>query len=407
MLWAMPLRSLFLDLNSYFASCEQLLHPELRGKPVAVVPMLADTTCCLAASYEAKAVGVKTGTRVGDARRMCPGIVLVTGRHEDYIRIHHEIIAAVDTVIPVHKVCSVDEMECRLLGKEREPERAIEIAKCVKAAIRVRVAGGAAGVLTCSIGLAPNRVLAKVASDMQKPDGLVVLREEELPHRLASLTLRDMPGIGPKMEIRLKDRGVRTMADLIDRSAEELINIFGSVHGDYWWHWLRGFDNEPRETGTHSVGHQHVLPPKHRNLADARAILIRLLHKAAARMRAKGMVSPTVSVFGIVATCDMTARTSLWKCPGYLGKISNETFKKHKPYDSIHHIAHLHRTRRQEYQEITGTRPPVLPACGQVRRENQKPVLDGWPLRRSAHSGSGKRKPDSCRADQISVARQC
>ncbi len=293
----MPLRSLFLDLNSYFASCEQLMHPELRGKPVAVVPALVDTTCCIAASYEAKKLGVKTGTRVGDARRMCPGIILVTGKHEHYIRIHHEIIAAVDTVIPVHKVCSVDEMECRLLGKEREPDRAIAIAHRVKAAIRDRVAGGEPGVLTCSIGLAPNRVLAKVASDMQKPDGLVVLREEDLPHKLEALTLRDMPGIGPKMEIRLKERGVRTMADLIDRSSEELVNIFGSVHGDYWWHWLRGHDNEPRETGTHSIGHQHVLPPKHRNLADARAIIIRLLHKAAARMRAKNLLAPTVCVF--------------------------------------------------------------------------------------------------------------
>lgn len=293
----MPLRSLFLDLNSYFASCEQLMHPELRGRPVAVVPALVDTTSCIAASYEAKKLGVKTGTRVGDARRMCPGIILITGKHEHYIRIHHEIIAAVDTVIPVHKVCSVDEMECRLLGREREPERAIEIARRVKAAIRERVAGGEPGVLTCSIGLAPNRILAKVASDMQKPDGLIVLREEELPHRLASLTLRDLPGIGPRMEIRLKDRGVRTMADLIDRTPEELVNIFGSVHGEWWWHWLRGHDPEQREHGTHSIGHQHVLPPKHRNLADARAIIIRLLHKAAARMRQKGYLSPTMCVF--------------------------------------------------------------------------------------------------------------
>jgi DNA polymerase-4 len=99
------------------------------------------------------------------------------------------------------------------------------------------------------------------------------------------------------MEIRLKDRGVRTMADLIDRTPEELINVFGSIHGEWWWHWLRGHDPEQREHGTHSIGHQHVLPPKHRNLADARAIIIRLLHKAAARMRAKSLLSPTLCVF--------------------------------------------------------------------------------------------------------------
>ncbi len=293
----MPLRSLFLDLNSYFASCEQLMHPELRGKPVAVVPALVDTTSCIAASYEAKRFGIKTGTLVGEARRRCPELILVTGKHEHYIRLHHQVIAAVDTVIPVHKVCSIDEMECRLLGKEREPDRAIDIARRVKAAIRDKVAGGAPGVLTCSIGLAPSRVLAKVASDMQKPDGLIVLRDEELPHRLESLALRDFPGIGPKMEARLKDRGVRTVADLVDRTPEELVSIFGSVHGEYWWHWLRGHDPEQREHGTHSIGHQHVLPPKHRNLTDARAIIIRLLHKAAARMRQKGYLAPTLCIF--------------------------------------------------------------------------------------------------------------
>ena len=292
----MPLRSLFLDLNAYFASCEQLMHPELRGRPIAVVPMLADTTCCIAVSYPAKKFGVKTGTRVGDARRMCPGLVLITGRHEDYIRIHHEIIAAVDTVIPVHKVCSIDEMECRLLGREREPDRAMDIARRVKLAIRRRVARGA-DCLTCSIGLAPNRVLAKVATDMQKPDGLVCIRQEELPHRLTELVLQDMPGIGARMEIRLNDRGIRTMADLIDRTVPELVQAFGSIEGEYWWHWLRGNEMERRESRTKSIGHQHVLPPAQRNLHDARAILIRLLHKAVARLRQNGYLSPTLCVF--------------------------------------------------------------------------------------------------------------
>src|ERR1700758_5638171 len=86
---------LFVDLNSYFASVEQQDRPELRGKPVGVVPMLADTTCCIAASYEAKAHGVKTGTIVADAKKMCPNIILVEGRHELYVEYHHRIVEAV------------------------------------------------------------------------------------------------------------------------------------------------------------------------------------------------------------------------------------------------------------------------------------------------------------------------
>src|SRR5579871_4525772 len=96
---------LFLDLNSYFASVEQQDRPELRGKPVAVVPVLADTTCCIAASYEAKAFGVRTGTIVADARRLCPGIILVEGRHELYVDYHHRIVEAVETCLPVTAVC--------------------------------------------------------------------------------------------------------------------------------------------------------------------------------------------------------------------------------------------------------------------------------------------------------------
>src|SRR5271163_5284545 len=113
------LRWLFLDLNSYFASVEQELRPELRGRPVAVVPLFADSTCCIAASYEAKAFGVRTGTTVGDAKTLCKGIELIEARHEVYVEYHHKIIHAVETCVPVTAVMSIDEMACRLIGRER------------------------------------------------------------------------------------------------------------------------------------------------------------------------------------------------------------------------------------------------------------------------------------------------
>ena len=97
----MTLRSLLVDFNSYFASVEQQVEPRLRGRPVGVVPMMADTTVCIAASIEAKTFGVKTGTKVGEAKKLCPGIELVLARHELYIDFHHRAVAAVDTVVPV------------------------------------------------------------------------------------------------------------------------------------------------------------------------------------------------------------------------------------------------------------------------------------------------------------------
>ncbi len=227
---------LFVDLNSYFASVEQQDRPELRGKPVGVVPMMADTTCCIAASYEAKAHGVKTGTIVADAKKMCPNIVLVEARHEIYVDYHHRIVEAVESCLPVTAVMSIDEMACRLMGRERPLLAALELGRKVKATIREQVGP----MLRSSVGLATSRYLSKVASDMEKPDGLVALTLDMLPEALRRLTLRDLPGIGAKTEKRLNEKGIHTMDDLMRLDCEQAGQLWGSVWGERLWHWLRG-----------------------------------------------------------------------------------------------------------------------------------------------------------------------
>ncbi len=280
----MSLTPLFVDLNSYFASVEQELRPELRDKPVAVVPVVADSTVCIAASYEAKKFGVKTGTNVGQARRMCPGLVLVRGRPAMYVKMHHDILAAADTVLPVSAIHSIDEFSCRLMGSEREPAAAQKLARDLKRAIATRVGPR----LRCSIGIAPNRILAKVASDMQKPDGLVILQREELPDRLLCLELTDLPGVGPKMRARLNAKGVQTMEQLIRLSESEMAGVWESVVGRWWYHMLRGEEFEESASRRRSIGHSQVLSPERRVDDTARAVAIKLLDKAAARARRLG-----------------------------------------------------------------------------------------------------------------------
>lgn len=277
----MDIRWLFVDMNSYFASVEQQVRPELRGRPVAVVPMLAETTCCIAASYEAKACGVKTGTRVNEARFLCPEIVFIPASTERYVHYHHRIVAAVESVRPVHEVHSIDEMSCRLTGPDRDPARAVAFGEAVKRAIWEQ-AGEA---LHCSVGLAPNRILAKVASDMQKPNGLTLLRKADLPQALFGLKLDDLPGIGSRMLRRCHRAGIRTVEQLGTASPRKLRDIWGGVVGERWWHWLRGEDLPEKPTQRRSIGHQHVLPPDSRNDRDAYEILVKLTHKAAARLR--------------------------------------------------------------------------------------------------------------------------
>lgn len=275
-------RWLFLDLNSYFASVEQELRPELRGRPVAVVPTMADTTCAIAASYEAKAFGVKTGTIIRAAKQMCPGLELVEARHELYVEYHHRIIDAVERCLPVSVVLSIDEMACRLMGREQPVAAARELASKVKDSVRQH----AGSTLRCSIGLAPNRYLAKIASDMQKPDGLIALLLEELPQSLLQLVPRDLPGVGARMEKRLHTHGIRTMEQLLALDAEQMRTVWGNIGGEKLWYWLRGEDFED-EAAEHakSIGHSHVLAPEMRSIDAAWSVAHKLLHKSGMRLR--------------------------------------------------------------------------------------------------------------------------
>ncbi|TWT88502.1 DNA polymerase IV [Pseudobythopirellula maris] len=272
---------LFLDMNAFFASAEQQLRPELRGRPVAVVPTMTHRTCCIAASYEARPYGVRTGTNVGEALRLCPRLVLVEARHERYVDLHHAIIAAVETVLPVEKVCSVDEMVCQLSPQHRSVAEAVLQGQRVKEAI-YRDVGEA---MRCSVGLATNRFLAKVASNLKKPDGLTVLTREGLPKSLYRMKLDDFPGIARNMRARLERRGVRSVRQLCGLSRDDMVDIWESVLGEQWWHWLRGDEVPDRPTKRRTVGHSHVLPPELRTDGGSRGVMVRLLHKAAARLR--------------------------------------------------------------------------------------------------------------------------
>ncbi|MBI5768458.1 MAG: DNA polymerase [Verrucomicrobia bacterium] len=278
------LRALAIDFNSYFASVEQQERPELRGKPVGVVPVLAETTGCVAISLEAKALGLERNIRVAEARLRCPGIIIVESRPDLYIRYHRQLKALVETCLPVKKVQSIDELECELSGDFARPARALQIARDIKA----KIARDAGPLLRSSIGLGPNWFIAKVASDMQKPDGLVLIDSDDLPQKLLHLELRDLTGIGANMEKRLRAAGIATIAQLYAASRDRLRAIWGSVEGARFYEWMRGAPLEREPSQHNTIGHGHVLPPAGRNDATALAVLHRLLQKAAMRLRHSG-----------------------------------------------------------------------------------------------------------------------
>ncbi len=281
----MPLRNLALDFDSFFASVEQQDRPELRGRPVAVAPVLAESTGLIAVSGEAKKLGLQRNTRVAEARRLCPGLVVVESRPEVYIDYHRRLKAIISSCVPVKKVQSIDELECELTADfAAAPERARQLALTLKA----KIAREAGDHLRCSIGIGPNWFLAKVASDMEKPDGLVVINDADIPGKLLHLKLTDFCGIGEAMETRLRAAGITTVAQLYGTAAAQLRAVWGSVEGARFHAWMNGGLQERALPAHPTIGHGHVLPPAGRTSETALAVLHRLLQKAAMRLRHTG-----------------------------------------------------------------------------------------------------------------------
>jgi len=285
------LNALYVDFNSYFASVEQQLRPELRGKPIGVLAVLAETTCCIAASNEAKAFGVKTGTMVRDARKLCKDIIFVEARPPLYVELHHKLIAIVESCTHVEKVLSIDEMVCKLTGSQKVTENALALAAKIKRAVYKQYP-----YILCSIGIAPNTFLAKTASNMQKPNGCVVIEASDIPHKLYPLKLRSLNGIGRQMEERLQRYKIHTVEQLYALNRDQLRSAWGSIEGERYYDKLRGIEPYYVKNARSSLGHSHVLPPEQRNIAGAKAVLHRLLQKAAMRMRSYALLTTRMSV---------------------------------------------------------------------------------------------------------------
>jgi len=278
------LRALAIDFNSYFASVEQQDRPELRGRPLIVVPILAETTGSIAVSLEAKQFGLKRNVRVAEARQQCPEVVVVEARPELYIQYHRRLREIVETLVPVKKIQSIDELECELSGDLAHPARALRLAEEIRAAIY----RGAGRCLRCSIGIGPNWFIAKLASDIQKPDGLVLLDEGDIPGKILHLPLGEFTGIGPNMEQRLRAAGIASVEQLYAASSARLRAVWGSVEGARFHDWLHGGVQEREAPRQSTIGHSQVLPPEKRNGPAALAVLHRLLQKAAMRLRHEG-----------------------------------------------------------------------------------------------------------------------
>ncbi len=259
------------------------VHPHLRGKPVGVVPFKdAEHTCVIACSREAKLRGVKNVMNIEEARERCPDIIFVPQSPDLYRRAHNTLLSEISAVLPIDAVKSIDELTCRVLPPDRGDPRALGLR------IKKRIADNVGPFITCSIGFAANRQLAKMACKAGKPNGNMVWHPNDMPDPLLKLTLRDIPGIGERMEQNLIRAGITTMAKLLATQPKHMRKLWGNVTGERLWYALHGYDVQTPPSGRGMYGHGRVLPPDHRTIEHAKAASRLLLVKAARRMRRDG-----------------------------------------------------------------------------------------------------------------------
>lgn len=292
----LPLRRFFIDMNSFYASVEQQDNPKYRNRPLIVVPCVSNYTCAIAASYEAKALGIKTGTRVLDAKNICPDIYVVEARPKRYVEIHNDIIRILSQNFKKIKILSVDEMTCHL-DENTDEYDCFFIAEKIKQQFKEELGD----YLTCSVGVAPNTFLAKVASDFNKPNGYYCMSFEDIKEDMSKLNLLELPGIKKRIACRLSKVGIKSIEDLYNSDEIRLKDGWQSIVGIKWYHMLRG--STVCDYGEHiydipkTIGHSHVLPPNKRNYHGAYEVYQSLVFKSLDRLKKYRLSSSQLFIY--------------------------------------------------------------------------------------------------------------
>jgi DNA polymerase-4 len=283
---------LHVDMNSFFASVEQKMHPFLRGKPIAVCGDPSSRTVVAAASIEAKRYGVKSAMTIMEARRLCPHIILVEGNPARYVDTSLRLMAIFTTFTDLVEIFSIDEAFLDVTQTVHLFRDSARLAQELKTRITREVG------LPCSVGVAPNKLLAKLASDMQKPDGLIVIRPEDVDKTLNNLPVTELCGIGGKTETSLAELGIKTCGDLGRYSERALFQRYG-INGPKLKMMGLGFDDNPVQPYYHipetkSMGHSVTLDTDTDDLHHLQRVLLKLSEMVGRRLRRDGYQGRTV-----------------------------------------------------------------------------------------------------------------
>ena len=283
---------LHLDMDAFFSSIEQLSNPSLKGKPVIVCGDPDRRSVVSTASYEARKYGLRSGMPVGEARKLCPHGIYVRGNPKKYVYTSVQILSTLREFTSLVEPFSVD--EAFLEFHDICFDSSGRVARAIKKRIRQRFS------LTCSIGVGPNKIVAKMASDIEKPDGLTIIKEGEFLGYFADKDVQTLWGVGEKTSLKLKTLGIGTIGDLSRFPEKTLVNIFGE-YGSYLKRTANGMDDSPlvpyfEGIEPKSIGHEYTLSSDTSDRAYLLSTLLRLSEQVGRRMRKDGYACSTITV---------------------------------------------------------------------------------------------------------------
>ncbi|HYK76081.1 MAG TPA: DNA polymerase IV [Daejeonella sp.] len=335
-------RVLFIDMNSYFARCEQQVNYWLRNRPVGVCVYTGQFGCIISPSVEAKKLGVKTGMRLNEAIKICPQLIPLESNPARYRDFHIKIINVLkkysQDVVPK----SIDEAIVNLENYKLIHPDLVKVAQAIKKDIYTQVGDW----LSCSIGIAPNAFLAKLAADMQKPDGLTLITTQNIDEKLAGLKLDDLPGIGANMSRRLERAGIKTPLEMRYAGPETLKRIFKSIEGIYWHYRLNFVETNILSSKYKGMGAMRALSAENRRKPEyVEQVFITLCTTLEKRMVSHDYYCKSVS-FGVIYQDG-----SRWE----------DHFSLANPIQDAITIIRTLRKRMQDFEQQTSSRPILNP----------------------------------------------
>lgn len=283
------------DMNSFFASCEQSERPDLIGKPIIVCGDPNNRSgIVLAASYEAKKFGVKTTMLISEARKLCPSAIFLPSRHKYYSEVSKKVMRILDEFTPLKEQASIDEAYLDMTGTERLFKTPYDAAVLIQETIKNRARIG------CSIGISTNKLLAKMGSDMKKPMGITALFPEDVEEKMWPLSIGELFGVGKKTTERLEKFGIHTIGDLAKTDKDILIKQFGPAMGEYLFNSSNGIGEDhlirAEDTEYKSIGNENTFAYDLKDINEISSAFLYLSETVGYRLRKQKKKCRTITI---------------------------------------------------------------------------------------------------------------